>query len=338
MDRNVEVQLATKLEVLSTANAASSLALQKDLLDFIKTQKLRQPRVVTQHGMAMLRHHGSQLGDDVWLYYERVFMAALDCHDARAQAECLEALEKKFPDSLRVKKLVGMQLELQQDFAGALELYEAILEANPADKGVMKRKICVYEEQGDTQGTIKELNAFLKVFCSDEQGWQKLLDLYIGVGRVELAKFACEELLLLVPENYLYHLQYAELVYTLGGKPNFLLARQYFAQSLELKREENLRALYGLILCLRLKGSNKLASELYSWSVEEVMKEYRRVTSPAVAVGYHPAAGDSVSAGDDDDLLADALGRLDFTAGSRAQGPINPNPLLPYLVHASLQM
>ena len=42
-------------------------------------------------------------------------------------------------------------------------------------------------------------------------------------------------------------------------------------------------------------------------SVEEVMKEYRRVTSPAVAVGYHPAAGDSVSAGDDDDLLADAL-------------------------------
>ena len=40
-----------------------------------------------------------------------------------------------------------------------------------------------------------------------------------------------------------------QILYTIGGKDNVELARQYFAQSLELNgRANNLRALYGIIL------------------------------------------------------------------------------------------
>jgi hypothetical protein len=46
------------------------------------------------------------------------------------------------------------------------------------------------------------------------------------------------------PRSHLF-----QILYTIGGKDNVELARQYFAQSLELNgRANNLRALYGIIL------------------------------------------------------------------------------------------
>jgi len=56
-----------------------------------------------------------------------------------------------------------------------------------------------------------------------------------------------EELLTLAPENYQYHTQYAELLYTLGSRAEVELARRYFAQALEL-RPRYARALCGLHL------------------------------------------------------------------------------------------
>jgi len=144
-----------------------------------------------------------------------------------------------------------------------------------------KRKVCVRKAQGDTSEAIKELSRFVQVFSGDEAAWVELSELYISSAQYAMAKFCFEELILIKPENYLFHLQYAEVLYTLGGKKDFETARQYYAQSLELKPENNLRALYGLCLCLRTKASNRaLHVDLYKWSVDQVLDLYRQSSSP----------------------------------------------------------
>mgnify|MGYP006266990091 FL=1 len=66
---------------------------------------------------------------------------------------------------------------------------------------------------------------------------------------------------------YMYHIRYAEILYTLGcgdkGTPEQLRsARKYFAHALELNPQGNTRALFGLLLCCAaLSGSKKGAKE-----------------------------------------------------------------------------
>ncbi len=45
----------------------------------------------------------------------------------------------------------------------------------------------------------------------------------------------------------------SQLKYTLGTKADMGIAREYFAQSLELKPDNNVRALYGLLATLQSK-------------------------------------------------------------------------------------
>lgn len=48
------------------------------------------------------------------------------------------------------------------------------------------------------------------------------------------------------PTNFAWYNKLGEVYYAMGGVDHLLLARKYYAQSLELKREGNLRALYGM--------------------------------------------------------------------------------------------
>jgi cytochrome c-type biogenesis protein CcmH/NrfG len=50
---------------------------------------------------------------------------------------------KKFPDSARVGRLLGMQLEQAGKYEGALEVYSELLKKNPANLMIMKRKVSV---------------------------------------------------------------------------------------------------------------------------------------------------------------------------------------------------
>lgn len=45
----------------------------------------------------------------VWNVFEQTFIAALDQNDKTLASWCLNALKKQFPESLRVKRLEGMQ-------------------------------------------------------------------------------------------------------------------------------------------------------------------------------------------------------------------------------------
>jgi ER membrane protein complex subunit 2 len=73
--------------------------------------------------------------------YEQVYIAALECGDVALVDECSKHLNKKFPDSIRVKRLLGMQYEYNKEYKKALDLYDSLLQKNPSHLLILKRKV-----------------------------------------------------------------------------------------------------------------------------------------------------------------------------------------------------
>ena len=119
---------------------------------------------------------------------------------------------------------------------------------------------------------VMELNDYLQFYPADAEGWQEQAHLYIAAGRLDMAAFCLEELLLLRSENYVHHLEYAELLYTQGDVD---VARSYFAQAVELN-PACLRALYGLYLCtVHSKARGAHVDRLQKWSLRQILDAYR---------------------------------------------------------------
>jgi len=283
---------------------------------------------VVRFGKKLFEEHSKVLGNEVWAVYERVCMSAVDCNDLALAEQCYLKLRTKFGKSSRVSILEGVILEAQGQHTQAEVIYDRILKDDATHQAAWKRKVCVAKERGDTVHAIELLNKFLKLSSSDEHAWLELADLYLSLGKVELAKFAVEELLLLSPDHYLYHLKYAEISYTLGGKANVAIARQYYAQSLELKPQENLRAHYGLIMCLRAKGSNKLSDDLHRWCGQEILRSYSKVSDPRAETTFENHQLKFSFGGEE-------ASSLTHKPSSRSATP-NGNPFLVHIVHASL--
>jgi len=253
---SVEDQLKELTDSISRLSVSSTkrFQIQLNLISFLAENGLRLPQLVVSNGMELLKSHSRHLAEQQkWNLYERVFIAALDADDPFAKKMCLEALTRKFPTSERVKRLIALQFESSGNFTQAKKLYEKMLQDDPTNAYVWKRKVAVLKAEGSLSGAIEELCKYLDVFSADQAGWEELCQMYMTLNKFDLAKFCVEELILLVPEHYIYHLQYADLLYTIGGKANIEMARQYYSQSLELKSENNLRALYGIILCIKHK-------------------------------------------------------------------------------------
>ena len=79
----------------------------------------------------------------MWNLYEQIVIAALDNGDSTLANECIIILLKKFPESSRVRRLLGLRKELVEDYKGALEIYAGLLTKNPSNLMVMKRKVCI---------------------------------------------------------------------------------------------------------------------------------------------------------------------------------------------------
>ena len=91
-----------------------------------------------------------------------------------------------------------------------------------------------------------------------------------------------EELILYSPYNYLNHLKYADVLYTIGGLENFKAARKYYSLSLELNMNENLPGLYGLWLsCVAVAsckgGLDDRNTRLLMWSSKQLTNTYKKV-------------------------------------------------------------
>lgn len=309
---------------LSTVDPSSSAGyeLQKQFLEITKNLKLCESLLVSQHGHDLLTHHKHKL-DDVWSTYERVFIASIESHQLHTANLCLKTLKTQFPTSGRVKMLEGMLLEAQGALRDAEGIYDSFIKKDPNNQSVWKRRVAVAKSKGDFVKAIDILTQYVKVFSSDEAAWMELVDLYLASNKLELAKFAMEELVLICPDHYLHHLLYAEILYTIGGKANVQLACQHYSQSLEL-HPASARALFGVIMCLRAKGSN-LVRELHQWCGERVLRQYGAVLSAEAIKNFA-----------EDNLVF----RLGGDVASLPSAPLsedqNPNPFQLHLLHASL--
>ncbi|CAF0711132.1 unnamed protein product [Brachionus calyciflorus] len=221
----------------------------------------------------------NKLGDEKWLVYEQVFLAALDCHVLTIAADCIAALKSQFPDSSRVKKLFGMHYEAIQGYDKAIDIYESILSGDETNAHVRKRIISCLKSQNKVKEYVSELNEYLKLFQADHEAWLELCDAYLNDMDFSKAAFCLEELILMYPHNHVYHQRYADIKYTQG---NYDLAKSYYSYSLKLN-PNNVRSLYGLLLTTaNLKSSQKSKegvdnAKLNAWAREQLDSKYQTV-------------------------------------------------------------
>lgn len=262
------------------------------LFRFMRQHRVRDPDAVVELGRNLLASRQGALGDELWTVLEQVFLAALDVYDPALLDFCLGELKAKFPESTRVERLRGMLAERQGEFGEADCIYTTMLEANPCNALAMKRQVCVLKAQGKLVQAIHQLNTYLKTFSGDPSAWQELAELYLSVGKYEAAAFCLEELVLINPTNHNMHTRLGEVYYTMGDQ-HLRTARKYFAQSLDLKRHNNLRATHGLAQCCYAISQSKdretradLNAALHATAAEELTAIYGQGENPlALRVG-----------------------------------------------------
>ena len=238
----------------------------------------RNSEEIADLGENLLKDYSSKLGDETWVLLEQVCIASFDCNRLQLAERCLEALEKQFPKSKRVMKIRGMLYEAHGRYDIANRIYDELLEADPANLQVRKRKIAMLKEQNKIEETIVQLNEYLEDFLGDQEAWMELCELYIRQQEFSKAAFCMEELILSHPHNHLYHQRYAEIHYTIGHQENMQRAKKYFAQALKLD-PNNVRALYGLYLAATNISSGKISADekrknqsLSAWTTDQLVE------------------------------------------------------------------
>ncbi|KAF7708791.1 ER membrane protein complex subunit 2 [Silurus meridionalis] len=254
----------------------------RDKLRKWREENYRNSEQIVDVGEELINEHSSKLGDDIWIIYEQVMIAALDCSRDDLAWSCLQELKRQFPDSHRVTRLAGMRLEALERYDDANKLYDSILQDDPTNTAARKRKIAILRAQGKSTEAIRALNEYLDQFVGDQEAWHELSELYINEHDYAKAAFCLEELMMTNPHNHLYCEQYAEVKYTQGGPDNLELARKYFAQALKLNNR-NMRALFGLYMSAsHIASSPKVSAKVKkdnvkyaAWAATQINRAYQ---------------------------------------------------------------
>jgi len=244
-----------------------SFSRQKDLLDHLEETQLRRPDLVIKWGEVVLKQN--KLREFAkWRLVERIYLSSIDIKDKERIGNYEDMLREKFPQNRRVYELVGRRVETEASVAGdkaalhdRVANYKKLIDSSDEKPSLLKRQIAILS-QAEPTGTkaITSLNKYLGVYQNDKDAWIFLKNLHLRQMNYEQAKFCLEELLLIIPNDYLLHLQYAEVLSAMGGEENDLLAMKYYEQSVWLNDQvSNARAYAGLILCAK-----SLKAELFS--------------------------------------------------------------------------
>uniref|UniRef100_A0A8B9K8D1 ER membrane protein complex subunit 2 n=1 Tax=Astyanax mexicanus TaxID=7994 RepID=A0A8B9K8D1_ASTMX len=255
----------------------------RDKLRKWREENYRNSEQIVDVGEELINEHALKLGDDVWIIYEQVMIAALDCSRDDLAWSCLQELKRQFPDSHRVKRLAGMRLEALERYDDANKLYDSILQDDPTNTAARKRKISILRAQGKSSEAIRELNEYLEqCVCVVLLIWRCSVILFCPFSYAKAA-FCLEELMMTNPHNHLYCEQYAEVKYTQGGLENMELSRKYFAQALKLNNR-NMRALFGLYMSAsHIAGSPKVSAKVKkdnvkyaAWAASQINRAYQK--------------------------------------------------------------
>jgi len=259
-----------------------SLSEVKEILKAWREDNSRKSDEIIEYWEDTIKDEVDDLGEEKWMVLEQVCVAAFDTFRPDVVDDTLSPLIEKFTSSsLRVRRLIAMRYEMNEEWGEALEVLEHILEEDEANSSARKRKISIFKAQGDLSRAVAELTKYLKVFQSDQEAWLELCDLYIQEQEYNKACFCCEELLLHNPHNHLYHQRLAEIKFTMAGFENLETAKQYFSQAVKLA-PSNMRALYGLLLtCSQIANSPKCPQpkkkeyvKLMLWASKQISARY----------------------------------------------------------------
>ncbi|KAG0053366.1 ER membrane complex subunit 2 [Gryganskiella cystojenkinii] len=216
------------------------------VLQDLRASAERKPDVVVRLGKPLIESGAvMKLDADAWLVYEQVAIAALDVGNDSLAHKCIQALEAKFPGSARVKRLNGMQQEAIGNLPGAAEIYKSILEEDETNVLAAKRQVMLLRTMGLPTEAIGALVKYLDINYTDFEGWLQLADLYLEELMYGQAAFCMEEVLMLQSQNHIFHLKYAEILYT---QELYQLAFKEFCRVVELCKDHT-RGLYGVKLC-----------------------------------------------------------------------------------------
>ncbi|KAJ2657237.1 tetratricopeptide repeat domain-containing protein [Coemansia sp. RSA 1200] len=216
------------------------------LLGEIRQSSERRPFEVLKLAEPLLNKGSiAQAGDEVWLVYEQVFLAAIDEGQIDVAKAVLEILHNRFgEESQRVKRLYGLVSEATGHPEDAKRLYDDMLEKDATNVLANKRLIALLKSQGQYVQAIQELVSYLDTHGNDFEAWLELTHLYLDQHLYSQAAFCIEEVILQQPANHYFHLCYAEISYTMG---NLDVALKEYLRVVELSTD-NVRGFYGVKL------------------------------------------------------------------------------------------
>ncbi|KAJ2986183.1 hypothetical protein NUW58_g5146 [Xylaria curta] len=220
---------------------------------------------------------------ELWTVYENLLLSCLRTGDDKSAQRSLDRLVNRFgDDNERVMALAGLVKEATAADDSALDLvlqeYEKILQENPSNLPITKRRAALLRAMNRTSEAVNALNSLLDMSPTDAEAWAELADLYLAQGLYSQAIFAQEEVLILQPNAWNIHARLGEILLmaakTSDAAKRLTEALKRFCRSIELC-DNYLRGYYGLKLTTSqllsesfLKASKQTDSE--EWPVPTV--------------------------------------------------------------------
>lgn len=258
-----------------------------NVLRYIRIHQLRMPELVISTGKLLFGEDlsGKKLPQLARLAaLEQICLAALDLGLSKISDRCLTELNKAgvAKTSHRFRMLVARCMEFDEDYDGAMGIYDECLKENPSNALAMKRKYCITRGQPDKLVESAELlNEFLKTNRQDVAAWKELSEIYRELGNFKAASYCLEQVLMATNSDEIH----VELAECLASSGSHQAGRQHMAAALELN-PKNARALFGLIsLSKQAVGSadefdGEVAQELINFSADKILQMYDKLSSP----------------------------------------------------------
>ncbi|KAI9812655.1 MAG: hypothetical protein M1832_000375 [Thelocarpon impressellum] len=199
---------------------------------------------------------------DTWTIYQNLFLSCLRTRDDKSAGLCLARLTDRFGETNEhVMGLKGMYDEaVAEDDASLgriLHEYESLLEEDPTNMAIAKRRVALLRSMSRPSQAIAALVDLLETSPTDAEAWSELSDLYFSQGLHQQAIFSLEEVLLITPNAWNIHARMGEIVYasTSATTPandanlerGLADSMRWFCRSIELC-DDFLRGYYGLKL------------------------------------------------------------------------------------------
>ncbi|KAI2779491.1 TPR-like protein [Daldinia loculata] len=193
---------------------------------------------------------------ELWTTYENLLLSCLRTGDDESAHQCLGRLVNRFGnDNERIMALKGLLKEADASDSATLNVilkeYEQILQDNPTNIPILKRRVALLRSIGRTSESVSVLISLLDISPTDAEAWAELADLYFSQGLYSQAIFALEEVLVLQPNAWNVHARLGEVLFIAAqssdnaGQLGEAIKR--FSRSIELC-DGYLRGYYGLKL------------------------------------------------------------------------------------------